>query len=91
MLRDGRLCLMYGNRNSRRIMARYSNDQGKSWSEPIVLRDDYESVEKDQDLGYCRVVQRADGCLVGIYYWATRQRPHQHIAATIWDPDTKGG
>jgi hypothetical protein len=85
-LTDGRLCCVYGQRNTRQMIARYSEDEGVSWEQAIVLRDDYASVEQDQDLGYPRLVQRSDGYLVAIYYWATADRPHQHIAATIWDP-----
>ena len=87
-LSDARLCCVYGQRNERQIIARYSQDEGTSWSEGHVLRDDYGSVEDDQDLGYPRLVQRPDGHLVAIYYWATEDRPHQHIAATIWNPGT---
>jgi hypothetical protein len=89
-LQDGRLCCVYGNRTKRRIMARLSDDEGASWSEEMTLRDDYRSLENDADLGYPRLVQRKDGRLVVIYYWATREHPHQYIAATIWDPGGKG-
>ena len=84
---DGRVCCVYGQRNDRRIVVRISRDEGASWEALKVLRDDYASVEDDQDLGYPRLVQRADGRLLALYYWATAERPHQHIAATIWDPD----
>lgn len=86
-LADGRLCCVYGQRDKRQMIARYSQDEGASWSEEQVLRDDYASLQDDQDLGYGRLVQRSDGCLVATYYWATRDRPHQHIAATIWAPN----
>ena len=87
-LKDGRLCCVFGNRSKRQIIARLSEDQGKTWGAEIVLRDDFQ-VDKfnDPDLGYPRLVQRPDGKLVAMYYWATPQHPHQHIAATIWDPD----
>ena len=40
-LADGRLCLIYGRRaRPYGILARLSSDQGKTWSDPIVLRDD---------------------------------------------------
>ena len=68
------------------MLARYSQDEGASWSEEQVLRDDYASLQDDQDLGYGWLVQRSDGCLVTTYYWAIRDRAHQHIAATIWEP-----
>jgi hypothetical protein len=86
-LRDGRLCCAYGRRDRRQIVARLSADEGRTWGAERVLREDYFPVNDDADLGYPRVAQRADGRLVTIYYWATRDRPEQHIAATIWDPD----
>ena len=39
------------------------------------------------DLGYPRLVTRADGQLACMYYWATTARPEQHIACTVWRPD----
>ncbi|MHC4474055.1 MAG: sialidase family protein [Planctomycetota bacterium] len=87
-LTDGRLVCAYGNRRDFRIEARISTDQGATWSDEIVLRDDYQTdTYGDADLGYCRMVQRPDGRLVTMYYWATPAHPTHHIAATIWDPD----
>jgi hypothetical protein len=86
-LTDGRLACAYGNRLDWTIEARISEDQGATWSEAIVLRDDYQTdAYGDADLGYCRMVQRPDGKLVTMYYWATPEHPTHHIAATIWDP-----
>jgi hypothetical protein len=86
-LRDGRLCVVHGDRAACRIVARYSADEGASWSPPQVLRDDFQAdCYDDPDLGYARVAQRSDDKLVACYYWATSQMPHQHIAATIWTP-----
>ena len=83
-----RLCCVYGNRADLRIEARYSEDEGRTWGDSIILRADYRAdAYGTADLGYPRVVCRADGKLVAIYYWATEDRPVQHIAATIWDPD----
>jgi hypothetical protein len=84
-LLDGRLCCVYGRRDRRQIVARLSVDEGRSWGEERVLRDDYLPVRGDADLGYPRIAQRSDGRLIAIYYWATREVPQQHIAATIWD------
>jgi hypothetical protein len=87
-LKDGRLCLVYGNRTIRQMRTRLSTDQGRTWGKEIVLRDDYQTDSfNDADLGYPRVVQRADGKVVAMYYWATKQNPHHHIAGSIWDPD----
>ncbi len=83
-LEDGRLCLNYGVRvEPYRICARLSSDQGKSWGDEIVLRDDGAS----GDLGYCRSVQRPDGKVVTIYYYNDPVTgPERYIGATIWNP-----
>ena len=90
-LADGRLVCVYGNRDRRQIVGRYSQDEGATWGPELVLRDDYHADSfDDADLGYPRVTQRADGRLAATYYWATEERPHHHIAATIWDPAETG-
>ncbi|MHC4572937.1 MAG: sialidase family protein [Planctomycetota bacterium] len=83
-LRDGRICLTYGFRGVPwGIRAKLSDDNGRTWSEEIILRDD----GINWDLGYTRTVQRPDGRPLTIYYYNTKESPKQHIAATIWDPD----
>jgi hypothetical protein len=77
---------VYGNRARRQIVARLSTDEGRTWGQAIVLRDDFQSVDDEPDFGYPRVTQRADGHLLALYYWATSSHPQQHIAATIWEP-----
>jgi len=84
-LAGGRLCCVYGRRDRRQIVARLSEDEGQTWGKETVLRDDFVR-DRAPDLGYPRLVQRADGLLVAIYYWATEELPQQHIEATIWDP-----
>jgi hypothetical protein len=83
-LADGRLCLTYGLRAKPfGIYARLSRDGGKTWSEPICLRDD----GGGRDLGYPRSVQRSDGRVVTVYYfWDKKTGPERYIAATIWRP-----
>ena len=83
LLRDGRLCLTYGYRaKPYSILARLSDDAGKSWGREIVLRND----GGGQDIGYPRTVQRPDGRIVTVYYfWDARSGPERYIAATIWD------
>ena len=83
-LTDGRLCCVYGNRSDRQIVARTSGD-GTSWTDPLVLRSDFESVNGWPDLGYPRLFERTDGKLVTAYFWCTPERPHTHIEATIFD------
>jgi len=88
-LRDGRLCCVFGDRANCRIVATYSADEGVSWGNDTVLRSDFQrDAFDDPDLGYPRVCQRADGQMIAIYYWATRDMPHRHIAATIWRVET---
>lgn len=82
-LPDGRLMLTYGYRlKPYGIRARTSQDQGKTWSEEIVLRDD----GGNWDLGYTRTLLRPDGRLVTIYYYNTGENTERFIGATIWDP-----
>ena len=83
-LLNGRLCVTYGYRwVPFGIRAKISNDNGKTWSDEIVLRQD----GLNWDLGYARTIARADGKVVTMYYFATAENPEHHIAATIWDPD----
>lgn len=85
-LRDGRLALVYGYRSvPYGLRARLSADNGATWGEEILLRDDAGC----WDLGYPRTVQRADGKLVSIYYYNDGLDKERYIAATIWDPDMK--
>lgn len=82
-LRDGRLCLTYGYRGRPYgIRARLSEDGGRSWGEEIVLRDDGAA----WDIGYVRSVQRPDGRIVSVCYFADQPFNERFIAATIWDP-----
>jgi hypothetical protein len=92
VLRDGRLCLCYGRRGTTDgkgpfgLYARLSEDGGESWGPEIVLRDD----GGNHDLGYPRVVQRADGAIVTAYYFNDHPEGERYIAATIWEA-TKDG
>jgi hypothetical protein len=86
-LQDGRLCCVYGNRTTAKVLSRMSDDGGATWDREQVLREDFQpDAYKDNDFGYPRVVQTADGYLVAMYYWATHDNPHQHIAFTRWKP-----
>ncbi|MCM4167492.1 hypothetical protein KCTC52924_01010 [Arenibacter antarcticus] len=92
-MKDGRICLIYGyraleqdiknNRDKSEIRAKISKDNGRTWSKDYVLRND----GSGKDLGYPRVVQRADGKIVALYYYMDKETgPERYIAATIWDP-----
>src|SRR5262249_21192717 len=82
-LRDGVLALTWGYRSPPySIRARTSRDNGRTWSDTIVLRDDGAA----WDVGYTRSVQRPDGKMVTVYYWCADARRERTIEATIWEP-----
>lgn len=84
-LRDGRLCLAYGYRaEPYSIRVKLSSDDGRSWGEDVVIRDD----GANRDIGYPRMVQRPDGKVVVLYYFNDLETgPERYIAASIWDPN----
>ncbi len=83
-LTDGRICLTYGYRAAPyQMFAKLSKDNGRSWSDEILLRTDGGGT----DLGYPRSLQCANGNVVTTYYfWDKQGGPERYIAATIWDP-----
>lgn len=85
-LKDGRLCITYGYRAEPfGIHAKLSDDDGQTWGESIVLRDD----GANRDIGYTRMVQREDGKVVVLYYANDlKTGPERYVAATIFDPDS---
>lgn len=86
LLTDGRLAAVYGERTQGTIQVVYSSDLGKSWSAPQILMQGFWSEDMEyNDLGYPRLMQRADGKLVAVYYYSTREHLH-HLRATIWQP-----
>ena len=83
-LDDGSLCASYCYRSEPMgLRAVISRDEGKSWGEPAVLRED----AREWDMGYPRMVKRPDGKLFAAYYYTTEKIKHQHIAGTIFDPE----
>ncbi len=83
-LPDGRLALLYGNRDNYAICARISEDGGSAWSGEIVLR----GGGANPDMGYVRAVVLDDGTVVAAYY--INERPdgdgERFIEATLWQP-----
>jgi hypothetical protein len=64
-LKDGRLLMSYGHR--RRPygnQARISSDQGRTWSEPLIISAD----GAGGDLGYPSTVELGDGSLLSVWY-----------------------
>lgn len=90
-LQDGRLCIIYGIRQEATmpqgigIYAAYSNDEGKTWSDPVLIRG---GDGANWDIGYPRATQRPDGKVVALYYYnnADQGDKYRYIAATIFDP-----
>lgn len=89
-LNDGRLALayIYRSKYGSRVNVRFSKDNGRNWGDEIVLRGGDSAT---RDVGYPRMVQRADGKLVLIYYWNNANqegaKPYRYIASTIFDPN----
>ena len=82
-LPDGRLCLVHGFRGRPYgIRAVLSEDDGRTWSDAIHLRDDGGT----PDLGYPRTVVLPDGTIVTAYYFADTFEGERYIAATRWKP-----
>jgi len=82
-LRDGRLAITYGYRSPPfEIRARLSADSGRAWGTEITLRGGGAA----WDIGYPRTVQRPDGKIVTVYYWASELEKERTVEATIWDP-----
>ncbi len=82
-LQDGRLCLVYGYRaEPYGLRARLSEDEGQTWSDDIILRDD----AGNRDIGYPRITQRSDGTVVAVYYYNDSPDTERYIAATLWKP-----
>ena len=85
-LKDGRLVCIYGDRDNSSMSGKYSNDGGVTWGEEFIIRDNFKDMDSTSDFGYPRLMQRKDGKLVAIYYWASRDNLQQHIAVSIWNP-----
>ncbi|WP_168735937.1 sialidase family protein [Cohnella fermenti] len=82
-LPDGRLCITYGYRNPKYgIRAKLSGDNGLTWGDEIILREDAGS----HDIGYTRTVLRPDGTLVVVYYYNDEMGGSCYIGATLWKP-----
>ena len=81
--RRGRFVVTFGYRAEPfGIRARISTDQGKGWSDDIILRSD----ATDWDLGYTRSVQRPYGKVFTVYYYNDATSTERFIGGTIWTP-----
>ena len=81
LLRDGRLLMSYGHRRAPfGNQARISEDEGESWSDPIVISDDGVS----GDLGYPTTVELDDGTLVSVWYERLADSPRAQLRQARW-------
>jgi hypothetical protein len=93
-LRDGRLVAAYANRSLQMLLCRVSENDGRTWGDEIIVRDDFAAGPGKHgfpDFGYPRLVERPDGRVAVIYYFSDKEHPRQHIAASIFSPDRTGG
>jgi hypothetical protein len=85
VLSDGRLLLTYGNRVPGRfgVEAKFSVDEGGTWSNPITLVDDL----SNGDCGYPASVERPNGEILTAYY-AKGVASHRryHVGVVQWKP-----
>ena len=81
----GEVILAYGRRvGPMGIRVRVSRDNGYTWSEELVLRDD----GLDWDLGYPTTAENRNGELVTVYYMKDKKGFHENrIQYTVWTLD----
>ena len=80
-LRDGRVLMSYGHRRQPLgNLARVSDDNGRSWSEPLTISDD----AKSGDMGYPSTVECADGALVTVWYELLAASPFAQLRQARW-------
>ena len=61
--------------------ARVSNDEGKTWSEAMVISGDGHS----GDLGYPTTVEFADGSLLSVWYERLASSPNAVLRQADWE------
>jgi hypothetical protein len=80
-LGDGRLLMSYGHRRKPLgNQARVSSDEGKTWSEAMVISGDGPS----GDLGYPSTVEFADGSLLSVWYERLASSPYAVLRQADW-------
>ncbi len=80
-LQDGRLLMSYGHRRPPfGNQARLSEDEGQTWSEPLMISTD----GVGGDLGYPSTVQLADGSLVTVWYESMKTPARAVLRQARW-------
>lgn len=80
-LRNGNLLMTYGHRRAPLgNQARLSTDEGRTWSEAMLISADGTS----SDLGYPSTVELGDGSLLTVWYEAMKGNPRAVLRAAHW-------
>jgi hypothetical protein len=80
-LRDGRLLMTYGHRRAPfGNQARISTDNGKSWSDAMIVSGD----GTNRDLGYPSTVELADGTLLTVWYEQRKESDRAVLRQARW-------
>lgn len=81
-LSDSRLLMTYGHRrNPLGNQARLSDDNGQTWSEPMIFHGDATS----GDLGYPSTVETAPGKLVTVWYEKLKGTSYAQLSMARWE------
>jgi sialidase-1 len=81
-LRDDRLLMSYGHRRPPLgNQARLSADQGRTWSDPLMISTDGPS----GDLGYPSTVELADGSFLTVWYEQPKSSPFAQLRQARWE------
>jgi len=80
-LKDGRLLMTYGHRRKPfGNQARFSADEGVTWSEPVIVSGD----GIGGDLGYPSTVEMDDGSFVSLWYEKLADSPMAQLRQARW-------
>lgn len=80
-LKDGRILMTYGHRRAPLgNQARISNDEGATWSEPMIISGDGTS----GDLGYPSTAELADGTLLTVWYESMKGHAKAVLRQAHW-------
>ncbi len=82
-LKDDMLLMTYGHRKQRQVQARISTDNGKTWSEAVVIAANLHT----WDFGYPATAALDDGKLLTVWYEVQPDSPNAVIRQAIWKLD----
>jgi len=84
-LRSGRLLMTYGHRRPPfGNQARFSDDAGRTWSEPVIVSGD----GAGGDLGYPSTVELADGSLLTVWYELMKGSRYAVLRQAKWSVES---